>query len=94
MSQKDGLIHEGDRLIVKSADDSSVYNILRAIGDQQKVGKWRVSFNEIIGQPYSSFYELQGRKFKRIEDVKNTTDTTAETNTDEDAIINKATEGG
>jgi hypothetical protein len=71
------MITEGDRLIVKSADDNNFYNILRAFGDQQKVGKWRVSFNNILGEPYNSFFELNGRKFNRISDIQNTADATA-----------------
>jgi hypothetical protein len=61
---------------VKSADDNSSYNILQVNGEQ-KLGKYRVHLKDIIGQPYGAYFELNGRKFTRIDDVKDTADNTS-----------------
>lgn len=66
-------IKQGDYLVVKSADDTGVFNIVRVHGDQ-KLLKSRVNLDDIVGQPYSSFYQLNGRRFQKISDIETTVD--------------------
>jgi len=63
-----GRIQAGDSLVLRNANDKSCY-VLRVNGEQ-KIGKFRVILKDCIDNPYSSYYELNGRKFMKIPDVQ------------------------
>lgn len=60
-------IKDNDILVVQNAFDKSSY-ILEVNGDQ-KLGKTRISLNDIIGEPYGSYFELHGRKFLKTSSI-------------------------
>ncbi|KAJ1408453.1 adenine(58)-N(1)-methyltransferase non-catalytic subunit TRM6, partial [Ochromonadaceae sp. CCMP2298] len=63
--EDDGLIREGDTLVLRSFDDKSSY-ILQVNGGEKKINRTRVSLKGIVGQPYGAVFELSNRKFFRI----------------------------
>jgi hypothetical protein len=68
------MIQENDTVIVRSVDEiNPAYYILQASIDQ-KLGKTKISLLDVVGDPYTSCYELNGRKFRRITDVQNAVD--------------------
>jgi hypothetical protein len=68
LPQDGGRIQGGDHLVLRNASDKSCY-VLRVNGEQ-KIGKFRVILKDCINDPYSSYYELNGRKFMKISDVQ------------------------
>jgi hypothetical protein len=68
------MIRENDTVIVRSVDEiNPAYYILQAAIDQ-KLGKTKISLLDVVGDPYTSCYELNRRKFQRIVDVQSTVD--------------------
>lgn len=61
------IIQSTDTVVVKSVTDKCCY-VLKVNGEQ-KLGKSRVSMKEAIGQPYTAYFELNGRKLKRSDAV-------------------------
>ncbi|RYH07113.1 hypothetical protein EON65_42075 [archaeon] len=61
------IIQSTDTVVVKSVTDKCCY-VLKVNGEQ-KLGKSRVSLKEAIGQPYTAYFELNGRRLKRSDAV-------------------------
>lgn len=61
------LVSASDVVVVRNAADKSS-SVVRLNGEQ-KIGKSRVNLKDAIGLPYSTYFELNGRKFQRIGDV-------------------------
>eukprot|EP01031_Cornospumella_fuschlensis_P026114 gene26114-31532_t len=59
------VIQVTDTVVVKSVTDKCCY-VVKVNGDQ-KLGKSRVSMREAVGEPYTAYFELNGRKLKRAD---------------------------
>lgn len=60
-------IDVNDTVVLRNADDKSSF-ILKVNGEQ-KIGKSRVNLKNVIDLPYATYFELNGRKFQKVENV-------------------------
>eukprot|EP01039_Chlorochromonas_danica_P002810 gene2810-3064_t len=60
-------IRINETVVIKNADDKSAFVV--KVNGEQKIGKSRVYLKDVIGLPYTTYFELVGRKFQKIENI-------------------------
>eukprot|EP01041_Mallomonas_annulata_P012710 gene12710-26771_t len=63
------IIRDGDTVIIKMHDESGAMLQVTSTGDQ-KIGKSKINVKPLIGAPFGSIFEIEGRKIRRVVEEK------------------------